>query len=379
MKQILIISFWNPTPEEPGKGIFIHEQVDMVCKDRNDVVFLEVNILASKTSMLSVNIWEMDYYTNKKIVISIYSLFWKALFLSPALIFLFVKRILNKKFPWVNPALVHSNVIYPCGIVGYRLAQKYNSQHIISEHWSKSDKILKHPLFGSAALKVYRNSKAILCVSTFLANKIKAHVNTSNIIIVPNIVDSKTFAFQPKCTERDTSLHFTCVATWKLPKRLDLIIQSVIAFSAQTKQRIILNVVGNGRQTQDFLDVQLPDNLIINWLGFIKKNEIAQLLTRTDIFMHASEIETFSIVTLEALSTGTPVLASNVGALPELINKNNGELVENTINDWIRGLSEITNKDFDHKSIAAEIANKYSPETIVQRIKNIYQDCLDSM
>ena len=160
MKHILIISFWNPTLKEPGKGIFIHEQINAVCKNRNDVVFLEVNVISSNKALFSINLEENPLYLSKKISITIKSLWWKFIYLNPWLIYFILRKILYKKYAWLTFEIIHSNVIFPCAIVGHFLSKKYNSKHIISEHWSKAEKILKHPIYGSIALKTYRDSKA---------------------------------------------------------------------------------------------------------------------------------------------------------------------------------------------------------------------------
>ena len=45
--QVLIISFWNPTEKQPQQGIFIQEQAAAICKLRENIVFLQVNVLPS--------------------------------------------------------------------------------------------------------------------------------------------------------------------------------------------------------------------------------------------------------------------------------------------------------------------------------------------
>ena len=107
--------------------------------------------------------------------------------------------------------------------------------------------------------------------------------------------------------------------------------------------------------------------------GYLDRLEIAALFQKTHLFLHASDIETFSIVTAEALSTGTPVLASDAGALPELINPQNGLLVENTPEAWLKGIREIASKHFDYQTIALQNQNKYSPLSIGNRILEVYK------
>jgi glycosyltransferase involved in cell wall biosynthesis len=379
MEPVLIISFWNPTKEQPYKGLFIHEQVYALCRARTDILFLEVNILPSKKSLFSSTVTTSALYSNKKTTLDIHSVFWKLIYINPWLLYLLVKRCLHKHHAGFNPKIVHSNVIFPCAIVGYFIAKHFNAGHVISEHWSKAEKLLKHPVYGKISLKTYSDSKAILCVSDFLANKIRSATRHPNIIIVPNIIDTGLFRHVPANYDNAAELRFTCVATWTKPKRLDLIVNSLATYATETNKTLILNVVGEGLQKDELSKSNLPKNLQINWLGYITKIEIVKILTQTDIFMHASEIETFSIVTVEALATGTPVLASNKGALPELISSHNGILVENTPEAWVEGIKAIIIKKFDFKAIASDISEKYSPDLIATKIIEVYNNVLKAL
>ena len=54
--QIVIISFWNPTPKYPQQGIFIQDQAKAVCSMRENVIFLRINILPSRSLFLKTEI-----------------------------------------------------------------------------------------------------------------------------------------------------------------------------------------------------------------------------------------------------------------------------------------------------------------------------------
>lgn len=372
MGPILILSFWNPTPQFPKMGIFIHEHVHSICALRKDITFMEINVIAEKNVLFRTTISTRALNSNEVITINIYSTLWKFILINPWLLF----WIINNKLPKIkgqHPRLIHSNIIFPSGIVGYLLAKKYKAKHIISEHWSKVEDYVRNPVFKRIILKSYRNSNAILCVSEFLASKVSTIISKrENIIIVPNIVDSNVFRYTPKIYDGCDCLRFFCIGTWNLPKRLDLIVDSLAIFAKKTDKKLILNIIGTGSQKDAVLSRNLPENLIINWSGLVEKTDILEIFRKTDFFLQASNIETFSIVTVEALSTGTPVLASNVGALPEFITPNNGILVDNTIDDWVNGLERIVNHPYNHQTIASEVSGKFTPEIVGRKISDIY-------
>ncbi|NLI56859.1 glycosyltransferase family 4 protein, partial [bacterium] len=64
-------------------------------------------------------------------------------------------------------------------------------------------------------------------------------------------------------------------------------------------------------------------------IGEINNSLVPEYLIESDIFVLPSLSEGFPVVVLEAMASGLPVVATNVGGLPEIIQENkNGFLVE---------------------------------------------------
>ena len=84
-------------------------------------------------------------------------------------------------------------------------------------------------------------------------------------------------------------------------------------------------------------------------------------------------METFGVVIVEALMTGTPVICSNAGALGELIDSSNGVLCENNPESWIAGIRKALDKRFDGAVVSAGLKEKYSYESIGASLLRIYE------
>jgi L-malate glycosyltransferase len=194
-------------------------------------------------------------------------------------------------------------------------------------------------------------------------------------MVIPNIVDSSLFSYTLRPKPNESTIIFTCVAHWEFPKRLDLIVESLKIFALSLNKTLILNVIGNGSQCEIYRN-SVFTNVTIHWCGHLPKSKISELLVNTNFFVHASNIETFSIVIAEALTMGTPVLASKVGAIPELINPKNGILVENNVDDWVAGLCEITKRLYNNKQIAEQIQWKFTKDTISTQLHDVYHTAM---
>jgi alpha-1,6-mannosyltransferase len=150
-------------------------------------------------------------------------------------------------------------------------------------------------------------------------------------------------------------------------------------FAKDSGCQVVLNVVGNGTQTENLKKAGAPENLKIVWHGYLGKESIAPLLQKSHLFLHASGIETFSIVTAEALSTGTPVVVSDRGALPELVQGHNGILAENNVESWNKKICEIINRRFDNELIAQENQSRFSAAIIGRSVLEEYNKVLNEI
>jgi glycosyltransferase involved in cell wall biosynthesis len=69
---------------------------------------------------------------------------------------------------------------------------------------------------------------------------------------------------------------------------------------------------------------------VISFTGMIEdKHHVASLLSQSDLLLLFSRYETMSVVAAEALACGVPVVATKMGALPEIVLPEFGILVDN--------------------------------------------------
>jgi glycosyltransferase involved in cell wall biosynthesis len=67
----------------------------------------------------------------------------------------------------------------------------------------------------------------------------------------------------------------------------------------------------------------------IKFIGNVSYEEMPSLFQAATIFLHGTKIESFGIALVEAMSSGTPIISTNVGGIPDIIDDNtNGFLVD---------------------------------------------------
>jgi len=380
---VLFVSSWYPTAENPNFGIFIKEHAKAIHSTENEIIVL-ATLVQRSDSFFKLKITDSVDETGMRIVQIVISSRYKDLLhhLVPLQNQIAYSVYKKRIFPTFSVDIVHSNVVFPAGMIGDYISRKICKPHIITEHWSKIAGILQKPFLSGLTKDAYRNAAKILPVSEFLKKNmmnLMPFLNEEKIQVIPNVVNLETFTYKQK-TQNKQELNFCAIATWatkKVPdKKPELFIEALAEFQRTSDKKIVLTMIGGGDRVNELKQLCKDKSLKNNFLGYQNKEQIAAHLQKSDFFIHASNIETFGVVIVEALMTGTPVICSGVGALPELIDNSNGVLCENSLESWIAGIKTAIDTSYNFEHISAHTGNRYSLKTIGNQLNDIYKTVL---
>jgi glycosyltransferase involved in cell wall biosynthesis len=194
----------------------------------------------------------------------------------------------------------------------------------------------------------------ILCVSDKDVYNAKIIIGISNEKV--RIIRNAVYPQKEKLFKSNNSLKLLFVGRLAHPKRLDLLIDAV-----EKIDNVSLTVVGDGPNRNTY-----KKNDKVEYIGEVKNfNEFYKY----DAFTLISDSEGLPMSALEAASAGLPLILSNVGGCSELI-KNNGLLVDNTIESIINAINDIKYKYDDYQTGSQEIKNTFN----LNYYKNEYSD-----
>ncbi len=165
-------------------------------------------------------------------------------------------------------------------------------------------------------------SEAVTTVSEDLKNNtIINFAIEQDIEVIPNFIDVASFKNLSKdhfkrIIAPDGELVFLHISNFRKVKRIEDIIEAFAQFSQNQNAKLIL--VGDGPERQR-MEQLCRDLKICNQIRFLgKQDAIDEILAIADVFIMASERESFGLAALEAMAAGVPVISSNAGGLPEL-------------------------------------------------------------
>jgi L-malate glycosyltransferase len=384
--KVLHIAHWFPSKRNAHSGIFVKEYCNAIHETApEDALIIAVEIIRSRNLLTSRRIIHDE--TSRKIKVIRLETGWilhPLLYIYPQLQWIRFRKIFLKIADEFGPDIIHAHVVHPSGALAYKLASALKLPLVVTEHWSNLPYYVRRHLSSYLGKKAYRTAKFILPVSEFLRKMIldvMPELDPEKIRIVPDVVDEHVFHYAEK-TKCD-KVRFVAVSSWQrykhITKRPDLVIKSLGHFAEKSGLDIHLTIVGDGNMLNE-MKLMAQDfegkGLTVDFAGRKTKPEIADYLHATDFFIHASNVETFSLVTAEALMTGTPVIVSDEGALPYLVNDGNGVVCENEPEAWVTGLERLLSGTYDHKSIAEKMQSSCSYEGVRKRIAVLYREAI---
>ncbi|MFC1508826.1 glycosyltransferase family 4 protein [Candidatus Omnitrophota bacterium] len=123
----------------------------------------------------------------------------------------------------------------------------------------------------------------------------------------------------------------------------------------------------------------LSDDIIE--LGYVPDEHLGSLYRQAFLFLFPSRYEGFGFPVIEAMACGTPVLVSNAGPLPELVENEDYMCSPDSVDDWAEKIIRFQ-QDAPFHSVARSFclarAQQFSWEQCVREYMEIYESNLDN-
>lgn len=223
------------------------------------------------------------------------------------------------------------------------------------------------------ARRGFADAARVIAVSEYLRRCIRQQFGGA-VDVIPNPVDCETFA---PGTDRDPHL-VTAVGRFSPEKRPELLVRGFAAAYAGD-ERLRLEWMGSGPQMDRVraLARELGVANAVSFLGHVSRPEVASRVARSRVFLNVSQSETFGVAVAEALAAGVPVVAAHVGALPELVDDESGELVTDCTPEQLgAAILRVANKDFEPDAIARRVRERCSFPVVAEHLARCYDRVL---
>jgi glycosyltransferase involved in cell wall biosynthesis len=389
MKKVLWLASWYPNETDPFSGDFIKRQAEAVS------IYQSLNVLwvgkyapryfSEKTERINIE--------SRKSNLKEYILYYPALG-NDNNIFSKIKSLynyFNKNREFIRqlrkknelPDIVHVHVAIKAGLIAFYMNWKYKVPYVLTEHWSGYYSVAKDSLFKKSYLTRYltrmiiKKSEMLLPVSEALGKQINKYWVQVPFQKIPNVVNTQFF--YPSKYREENRFRFIHISSLLYPKNPGGIVKSFVELLKQGFEIDLILVGPLNPELNKLIQTTGLYNENILCTGEIPYEQVGTELRSSSALVMFSFYENMPCVILEALCTGVPVIATRVGGIPEVIQEDNGILIN--VGDetgLLEAMKEMISNYhlYNKENISSKATYQFSYEAIGKRITEVYDSIL---
>lgn len=231
---------------------------------------------------------------------------------------------------------------------------------------------------------VFKNADVVIALTNNMKKEIQK-IYKRKVVIVPNGVDIRQFENldkgkirkELKISKQKKVILF--VGRLHSIKGVKYLIQAIKIILNKDKN-VKLLIVGDGDERKNLENLCKNLNLEnhVTFVGEVSPEKVPKYMVASDIFVLPSLSESFGIVNIQAMYCGLPIVATNVGGIPEnVIDQINGFLIEprNEYQIAEKVILLLNNNELREKISEnnKEKASNYSWERVVEKLEKLYE------
>jgi len=235
-------------------------------------------------------------------------------------------------------------------------------------YWALYDQYIENPGFGllnpvarlglkllvgplrRADYRAAQNPDVIVANSSYIKEEIKKCYDRDSTVVWPNVDVAGIKKLSGAKTKRDGFIIYGRQVSWK---RVDIAVDAAMRLNQK------LTVIGSGPEHDQLVNRANGNENITFLPRYNGISDIVQHIRASKAFIFPS-IEPFGIAPVEALATGTPVIALRKGGALDIITDENGVFFEEqTTESLVRAMEEFNKRTFDEARVMHS-AEKFS-------------------
>lgn len=378
-KRILFLPAWYPNKNHLSIGSFVRSHAEAIStKVPVDVLHVcgEEGMKGiyrfEKTTEAGVNTYIL-YYTKPKSKTKIAQLVKAVLYIAGQFYGYHLFRKREDK-----PAIFHVHVLTRAAILPFVLSFFSKIDYFVTEHWSRylpQDNTYTGFFRKKVTEWIVKKARGVSAV----AENLKIHMNrhnlrNSNFKVISNVVAPKFLTVNEHAV---VSPYFVHVSNFANCKNVIGILKA-FRLLQDLGHPFHLKIVGDGVDFEKVRKLAVELNLQNTiFTGFLYSEDVVKVMAAAKALVLFSDYENQPVVIIESLTLGIPVIATNVGGIPEMIDAANGLLVAPNdvfaLSDAMRRVltDEVV---FERAEIRRKAVAQFSADIVANQFVEFYKD-----
>lgn len=330
---ILSVCHFFPNRLRPYSGIFVKERIKHVARS-NDITLSVIAPIPSFPLMSMIQKYQdleaLEYheiFDGLEVVHPRYFMIPKFFKILDSMFFeRSLTAFLEKNPAYLNYDIFDFHWTYPDAIGGLESARKFGKKAVVTVRGNEALYFFDTSKMRKVLQEKLCEFDHVIAVSSDLQHKIVTEYNVppSKVSVIANGIDCRKFHVMDrgealKTCGRDCNRQFIlAVSRLSHEKGLEYLFD---AFARLKRPDLDLIIIGDGPLKKQLTEMcrryGIADNVI--FLGDVRHEKLIAWYNAADLFCLPSLREGCPNVVIEALACGTPVVASHVGGIPDLV------------------------------------------------------------
>lgn len=277
--------------------------------------------------------------------------------------------------------LIDAHYLYPDGVAATMLGKWFNKPVVLTARGSDVNVLPDYPRPKKQIISAVSNAAGVITVSSALKERlVELGAPSEQITVLRNGVDRELFRPLDRSKIRnalDLSGSVILSVGNLIPlKGHDLVIKAIAKL-----EDCFLLIIGDGPQRQDLEGLVAAHSLShrVKFLGAVPQTQLVEYYNAADVTVLASAREGMPNVVLESLACATPVVASAVGGIPEIILAPEAGrlLAERTVEDLQMTLADLLANPPDREA-TRRYSKRFRWDDTIQRLTGLFAQIVRS-
>lgn len=225
---------------------------------------------------------------------------------------------------------IQPDVVYSQGLSVWSQIEVWSDRLIMNPHGLEPYQALglKNRLvaipFKVVFNRLFRKARKVVSLGGKLTHILSQQLDADQITVLPNGVDPTNFPCRPTFVYSEVP-RLLFLGRFASNKGIDLLLRTCAELASEGR-RFHLDLIGKGPLFEP-LRAEYELRPWVTFHGFLPDETIAKQYRSCDAFVLPTLFEGMPTVVLEAMSSGAPIVVSDVGACAELVDAENGWLI----------------------------------------------------
>lgn len=384
---IMFLPRWYPDRYDPMFGLFVRRHAEAAA------LYNMISVVFVSSTQESNTEWFETVRTEENNLLT-YNIYYRKLkgnnlfirFFNNFLYFFALIRGMKQLIAeWGKPDVIHVHILTRLALPALWMKIFKGIPYIITEHWSRylpSRNEFKGYFRKMLTRKVIEHSFRITVVTSNMYRAMYDMGLKHNLYsTLPNVVDLDLFKPKERIAgQKIRMIHISCFEDRS--KNISGLLRVLKSLSKQNLDFECV-FVGDGMDFHSLVnyakELDFPDGQL-RFTGLLQGEQLASELSSADFLVLFSRYENMPVVILEALACGIPVVAPAVGGIPEIVNEDNGMLVDHTSEYAMESALYYmihAYKSFPKESLRAVVEKKYGRDAVGALLNKWYHEAID--